>query len=84
MSTILSIATRDDLELIHFDVQTAFLNGDLSEEIWMSQPEGFVEDSSKACRSIKSLYGLKQASKVWNKCFREFSEEIRLGADQKR
>ena len=43
------------------DVKTAFLNGDLNEEIYMEQPEGFVVSGQekKVCRLVKSLYGLK-------------------------
>ena len=47
------------------DVKTAFLNGDLEEEIYMYQLEGFVElgQESKVCKLTKSLYSLKQAPK---------------------
>ena len=47
------------------DVKTTFLNGDLEEEIYMDQPENFVElrQESKVFKLTKSLYGLKQAPK---------------------
>ena len=52
------------------DVRTAFLNGELKEEVYMMQPEGFTSiDESKVCRLHKSIYGLKQASQSWNKRF---------------
>jgi len=46
-------------------VKTAFLNGDLEEEIYMKQPEGFIESGkeNKVCKLVKSLYDLKQAPK---------------------
>lgn len=53
------------------DVKTAFLNGDLEEEIYMEQPEGFVApgQENKVCKLVKSLYGLKQAPKQWHQKF---------------
>lgn len=68
---LISIATLFNLEIHQMDVKTAFLNGDLNEEIYMEQPEGFVVSGQekKVCRLVKSLYGLKQAPKQWHEKF---------------
>ena len=61
LRSILAIAAIEDLEVHHMDVSSAFLNGDLEEDIYMVQPEGFVEPGKEhlVCRLKKSLYGLK-------------------------
>ena len=50
------------------DVKTAFLNGELEEEIYMKQSEGFsvLRKEKKVCKLVKSLYGLKQVPKQWH------------------
>ena len=67
LRTILAIAAIEDMELHHMDVSSAFLNGDLEEDIYMAQPEGFVEPGQEhlVCRLKKSLYGLKQSPRQW-------------------
>lgn len=64
---LLALAVQFDLKIDHLDVQTAFLNGDLREEIYMQQPEGFMCPGSenKVYRLRKAVYGLKQASRSW-------------------
>ncbi|KAH9697414.1 hypothetical protein KPL71_023600 [Citrus sinensis] len=62
------------LELEQMDVKTAFLHGSLDEEIFMAQPEGFIERGSEdnVCLLKKSLYGLKQSPRQWYLKFDEF------------
>nr|ABA96931.2 retrotransposon protein, putative, Ty1-copia subclass [Oryza sativa Japonica Group] len=58
--------------LVHqMDVKTAFFNGELDEEIYMDQPDGFVVEGQegKVCKLLKFLYGLKQAPKQWHEKF---------------
>lgn len=68
---LIAIAAIYNLEIHQMDVKTAFLNGDLEEEIYMEQPEGFLSkgNETKVCRLVKSLYGLKQAPKQWHEKF---------------
>ena len=61
---LLAIAAYYDYEIWQMDVKTAFLNGNLLEDVYMTQPEGFVnpKNSGKICKLQRSIYGLKQAS----------------------
>ena len=64
---LLAIAALEDLDIQSIDVKTAYLYGDLDEEIYMEQPEGFKlpEKENKVWRLCKALYGLKQAGLSW-------------------
>nr|KAJ0215080.1 hypothetical protein LSAT_V11C300102060 [Lactuca sativa] len=68
---LLALTAIHNLVIHRMDVKTAFLNGDLDEEIYMKQPEGFVMPGNehKVCKLKKSLYGLKQAPKQWHQKF---------------
>ncbi|GJT41272.1 ribonuclease H-like domain, reverse transcriptase, RNA-dependent DNA polymerase [Tanacetum coccineum] len=65
---LLAIAANNKWEVHHLDVKSAFLHGDLKEEVYVTQPEGFVkrQDNGKVYRLIKALYGLRQAPRAWN------------------
>ncbi|GKB55785.1 retrotransposon protein, putative, ty1-copia subclass [Tanacetum coccineum] len=73
---LIAIAAYYDYEIWQMDVKTAFLNGHLSEEVYMEQPEGFVNPKypNRVCKLKRSIYGLKQASRQWNK---RFDDEIK-------
>ncbi|RVW56198.1 Retrovirus-related Pol polyprotein from transposon TNT 1-94 [Vitis vinifera] len=64
---IMALVAHFDLELHQMDVKTAFLNGNLDEDIYMEQPEGFAKKGNEhlVCKLKKSIYGLKQASRQW-------------------
>ena len=70
---LLSIAACLDYEIWKMDVKTTFLNGYLEESIYMMQPEGFVAkgQQQKVCKLLRSIYGLKQASRSWSLRFDE-------------
>ncbi|KAH9655417.1 Integrase catalytic domain-containing protein [Citrus sinensis] len=83
---VLAMCATFDLHLEQLDVKTAFLHGELEEEIYMLQPEGFAEKGKEnlVCRLNKSLYGLKQAPRCWYKRFDSFIMSLgynRLSSD---
>ena len=71
---LLALVAQYDLELVQLDVKTAFLHGDLEEEIHMTQPDGFkvADKENWVCKLTKSLYGLKQSPRQWYKRFDQF------------
>ena len=69
VQTVISLAAKHDLKLHQLDITTAFLNGELNEDIYMKQPEGFEVKGKEhlVCKLNQSLYGLKQLPRCWNK-----------------
>lgn len=63
LRVILSIVAAHDLEIVQLDVKTAFLYGDIDEELYMDQPSGFQDGSGQVCRLKKSLYWTKAIKK---------------------
>nr|GEV29279.1 hypothetical protein [Tanacetum cinerariifolium] len=73
---LIAIAAYYDYKIWQMNVKTAFLNGHLSEEVYMEQPEGFVNPKypNHVCKLKRSIYGLKQVSRKWTK---QFDDEIK-------
>lgn len=83
---MISTAAAEDLEMVQFDICTAYLYAPLLEEAYMALPEGFEEvfnqrflDSrEKVCKIRKGLYSLKQSARGWNTTFSEFLKKYDL------
>jgi hypothetical protein len=73
MRTALAIAALEDLEIIQMDIRGAYLNGELKEEIYMRQPPGFEDGTRRVWKLLKTIYGLKQSGREWN---REFDRKL--------
>jgi hypothetical protein len=65
--TIIALAASMGWKLHQMDVKTAFINGEIEEEVYIEQPEGFVihDEKSHMCRLKKAMYGLKHAPRAW-------------------
>ena len=79
---LIALAAQKGWQVHHMDVKSAFLNGDLVEEVYVQQPPGFVVEggSGKVLKLKKAFYGLRQAPRAWNA--RLDSELIKLGFDR--
>ena len=67
---ILAVAANRGWRVDHLDVKSAFLNGELQEEVYVAQPEGYVVQGKESFvyKLHKALYGLRQAPRAWNTC----------------
>jgi hypothetical protein len=69
MRMVLAVAAHEDLEMRQFDIRTAFLNGELAEEVYIRAPAGApgLANRARVLRLHRALYGLRQAGRAWNK-----------------
>ena len=76
--TVLALAAQNNLEVHQMDVKSAFLNGELNENLYVTQPEGFAISGKEnlVCKLHKALYGLKQLPKCWNNQLDQYLKEL--------
>ena len=81
--TLIAMSVQNRLQLHQVDITTAFLNGQLEEEVYVVQPEGFVSAGREhlVCRLKKSIYGLKQSPHCWNTTLDSHLGFVQLGSD---
>ena len=72
---LFAIAAALDLEIEQMDIKTAFLYGNVQEDIFVEQPHGLGDDSGQVCKLNKALYGLKQSPRIWYKTLSQFLHE---------
>lgn len=75
---LLALAAKNGREVYHLDVKSAFLYGDIQEEVYVTQPEGFVKKGQEhlVYKLIKALYGLRQAPRAWYAKLSKYLEEL--------
>jgi Reverse transcriptase (RNA-dependent DNA polymerase) len=81
---ILALAAHHGLVIRQIDIKGAYLNGELEEEVYMRQPEGFIQkgDENLVCKLIKGIYGLKQSGRVWHQTLKSKLGEISFTAGE--
>nr|GEV30509.1 putative RNA-directed DNA polymerase [Tanacetum cinerariifolium] len=77
---VIALAAKNSWPVFHLDVKSAFLHGELKEQVFVNQPRGYVKNMQKVYKLNKALYGLKQAPRAW---FMESPKEVHLQAAKK-
>lgn len=73
---LFAIAAAMDYEIEQMDVKTAFLYGNVNDEVYVEQPTGYEEDADSVCLLDKALYGLKQSPRIWYETLTEFLKSL--------
>lgn len=76
LKVLLSYSCKNNLFIEQMDVETAFLNGYVKSEVYVSQPEGYESGDNKVYKLQKALYGLKESPRVWYDCFDEYIKTL--------
>ena len=74
--TLLVLACKNGYRIDQLDVNCAFLNGDIEEDVYICVPDGVDISSDKVLKLNKSIYGLRQSAYRWNKCFTEYLKSL--------
>ena len=69
---IMNKAVQENMIVHQMDFDMAYLNADLDIDVYVKQPDGFVEEPNMVWKLKKSLYGLKQSGRMWNKLLNKF------------
>lgn len=69
---LLAAIVKKDFHASHMDVRNAFIHGEIEQELYMKVPTRFETESNLVCKLNKTLYGLKEALRAWNKIFNNF------------
>ena len=79
---VLAISESKHWKVHHMNVKSAFMHGDIHQDIYMKHPEGYITDPSLVFKLKKSLYGLKQAPREWYYRMPSFSRKTSKGVNQ--
>ena len=69
-------AVRAGMQIDQLDIRNAFLHGEIRDEVYVTQPPGYVQDKSLVCRLNKAIYGLNVSPKIFNECFDEYVTNV--------
>lgn len=76
LKLLLAFCCQYGLNIEQMDVETAFLNGKISTEVYVNQPKGYEEGTDKVFKLRKSLYGLRESPRAWYECFHKTMTEL--------